>query len=200
MHSASISSTCGGAGPGASHNAGHDDRKTGLPGSSARCPQDVGESISTTRSPGTCPDARSLGVRPKDQLLSRQLAVALSEFVNTTTYTAHPKQVRLAAMVKTNTSVAQTPSSAEVALGVRSTSLFCEKPRKHGLFSGLGWLTEDPLSDPLAARRGARPAANPDKIRENPDLTLRHARRRRSRSGGSSTGGRGWRAKWEEHS
>ena len=32
------------------------------------------------------------------------LAVALSEFVNTTTYTAHPKQARLAAMVKTNPS------------------------------------------------------------------------------------------------
>ena len=32
------------------------------------------------------------------------LAVALSEFVNTTTYTAHPKQARLAAMMKTNPS------------------------------------------------------------------------------------------------
>jgi len=32
------------------------------------------------------------------------IALALSEFVNTTTYTAHPKQARLAGMVKTNTS------------------------------------------------------------------------------------------------
>ena len=29
------------------------------------------------------------------------VALALSEFVNTTTYTAHPKQARLAGMVKT---------------------------------------------------------------------------------------------------
>ena len=32
------------------------------------------------------------------------VALALSEFVNTTTYTAHPKQARLAGMVKTNPS------------------------------------------------------------------------------------------------